>query len=172
MLSCYSNNIHILIREDLRGYMSKVVLIGTGNEVYAIPLQNVVSIEKLERITPIPQMPEYVTGMIEIRQQIIPVIDLQYIFYHRFIQSDENTRLVVVQLENLIVGILVNEAKEIIEIPAEKIKKVEFISSPATAYMLGAASINGSLVTLINPEVLINSLVGINVLLDELKSRC
>ncbi|WML53972.1 chemotaxis protein CheW [Neobacillus sp. PS3-12] len=152
--------------------MNKVVVIGTGKEEYAIPLQYVVSIEKLEGITPIPQMPDYVTGMIEIRQQVIPILDLEFIFYDRFIQLDENSRLVIVQLEQFMVGILVNEAKEIIEISPEKIKQIGLIKSPATAYLTGVASLNGFLVTIINPEVLIGSLEGINVLLDELKSHC
>jgi purine-binding chemotaxis protein CheW len=152
--------------------MSKVVVIGSGNEEYAIPLQYVVSIEKLEGITPVPQMPDFVTGMNEIRQQVIPVIDLEFIFYHRFIEADENTRLVIVQLEQFTVGILVKEAKEIIEILPEQIKKVGLIAGPATAYITGVASLNGSLVTIINPEVLIGNLEGIHVLLDELKSHC
>lgn len=117
-------------------------------------------------------MPDYVTGMLEIRQQVIPVIDLEYIFYHRFIQLDEDTRIVTVQLEQFMVGILVNEAKEIMEISSEKIKQIGFINNPATAYLIGVANLNGSLVTVINPEVLIGSLEGINVLLDEWKSHC
>jgi purine-binding chemotaxis protein CheW len=152
--------------------MNKVVVIGIGKEEYAIPLGYVVSIEKLEGIIPIPQMPDYVTGIIEIRQQVIPIIDLEYIFYHRFLQMDENSRLVIVQLEQFMVGILVNEAKEIIEISPEKIKQIGFIKSPATAYLIGVASLTGSLVAIINPEVLIGSLEGINVVLDELKSHC
>jgi purine-binding chemotaxis protein CheW len=151
--------------------MNKVVIVGTGKEEYAIPLQYVVSIEKLEGITPIPQVPEYVTGMIEIRQQVIPIVDLEYIFYHRFIQMDENTRLVIIQLEEFMAGILVNEAKEIIEISPEKVKQIGFIKSPATAYLTGVASLNGSLATIINPEVLIGNLEGIDELLDELKSH-
>lgn len=151
--------------------MNKVVVIGTGKEEYAIPLQFVVSIEKIEGITPIPQMPDYVTGMIEIRQQIIPIVDLEYIFYHRFIQMDESTRIVIVQLEELMAGILVSEAKEIIEISQGKVKQVGFIKSSATAYINGVASLNGSLVTIVNPEVLIGNLEGIDVLLDKMQSH-
>jgi purine-binding chemotaxis protein CheW len=151
--------------------MSKVVIVRTGNEEYAIPLQAVVSIEKIEGITPIPQAPDYVTGMIEKRQQVIPVVDLAYIFYLHFMKLDESTRLVVVQSGEHPIGILVNEAKEIIEIPSEKIKQIGFITSPATAYILGVASLNGSLVTIINTEVLIGSLEGINGLLAELESH-
>ncbi|MCQ6278007.1 chemotaxis protein CheW [Bacillus sp. EB600] len=151
--------------------MSKVVVVRTGNEEYAIPLQSVVSIEKIEGITPIPKMPDYVTGMIEKRQNVIPVIDLEYIFYHRFIKPDEHTRLVVVKSGEHIIGILVNEAKEIIEIPSESVKQIGLLASPATAYILGVVSLNDCLVTIINSEVLIGSLEGINVLLAEMESR-
>lgn len=150
--------------------MSKVIVFRTGKEEYAVPLQYVVSIEKIEGLSPIPQMPIYVKGMIEIREQLIPIIDLEYIFYHRILSTDENTRLVIVQIEEITLGILVNEAKEIIEISPEQIKQIGLISGPATDYISGVASLDGRLVTIINPKILIGSLEGINELEDYLHS--
>lgn len=146
--------------------MSQVVIFRTGNEEYAVPMQYVVSIEKTEGLTPIPQMPDYVKGVVEIREQIIPVFDLEYIFYQRFLSIDESCRLVVIQIEGLLLGILVNEAKEIIEIPSERIKRIGLISTPKTEYLSGIVSINGRLIAVVNPNNLVNSLEGINQLRD------
>ncbi|MDP4083743.1 MAG: chemotaxis protein CheW [Bacillota bacterium] len=151
--------------------MSKVVVFRTGNEEYAIPLQLVVSIEKIGTVTPIPNMPDYVKGVIEIRQEIIPIIDLEFIFYQRFLEINENARLISIQTEQFPLGILVNEVKEIIEIPAENIKQVALISFADTAYISGIASIEGRLITLVNPEVLIDSLEGIKDLKEYMGSR-
>lgn len=151
--------------------MSKVVIFRNGDAEYAIPLQNVVSIEKIEAMTPIPQMSDYVKGMIEIRGQIIPIIDLEYIFYKRYLKTDESARLVVTQLGEYSLGILVKEAKEIIEIPPEKIKQVGLISNSKTAYIIGITSLEGRLVTIIDPVVLFESLDGIEELQEYLKSQ-
>ncbi len=146
--------------------MSQVVIFRTGTEDYAIPMHYVVSIEKTDGLSPIPQMPDYIKGVIEIREQIIPVLDLEFIFYHRFMTIDESSRLVVIQIEGVMLGILVNEAKEIIEIPSENIKRVGLISTSKTEYLEGVASLSGRLVAVMNPNNLVNSLEGINLVRD------
>lgn len=151
--------------------MNKVVVFQTGNEEYAIPLQHVVSIEKIEEMTPIPQMPEYVKGMIEIREELFPVIDLEYIFYHRFTKITESARLVVIQSEELSLGVLVNDAKEIIDIPTDKIKQVALLAHTKTAYISGIVSLDGRIITIIDPKVLIISLEGIDHLQDFMQSH-
>jgi purine-binding chemotaxis protein CheW len=151
--------------------MSKVVVFRTGEAEYAVPLQFVVSIEKMGAPTPIPHMPEYVKGIIEIRDELIPIVDLEYIFYQHYLKTDENARLIVIQSEKLSLGLLVNDAKEIIEIPEEKIKQVSLISFADTAYISGVASLEHRLVTIINPETLVRSLEGIKVLQEYMESH-
>lgn len=151
--------------------MSKYVVFKTGNAEYGIPLQYVVSIEKLADITPVPQMPDYVKGIIEIREELFPIVDLEYIFYHRFLTISENARLVVIQTDELSLGILVNEVKEIIEIAPEKIKQVALLSNAETAYISGVASLESGLVTLVQPEHLIGSLEGIKELQNFMQSH-
>jgi purine-binding chemotaxis protein CheW len=151
--------------------MSKVVVFRTGNEEYAIPLQFVVSIEKLDTPTPIPHMSDFIKGIVEIREELIPIIDLEYIFFQRNLHTDENARLVVIQSSKLSLGLLVNEAKEIIEIPEEKIKQVGLISFADTAYISGVVSLEGRLITIINPEILVESLDGMKDLQEYMESH-
>jgi purine-binding chemotaxis protein CheW len=151
--------------------MSKVVVFRTGDAEYAVPLQFVVSIEKMGVATKIPHMPDYVKGIIEIRDELIPIIDLEYIFYQSYLKTDENARLIVIQSEKLSLGLLVNEAKEIIEIPEDKIKQVGLISFANTAYISGVASLDHRLVTIINPETLVGSLDGIKDLQEYMESH-
>lgn len=151
--------------------MGKVVVFRTGDAEYAVPLQFVMSIEKMETETKIPHMPNYVKGIIEIRDELIPVIDLEYIFYQQSLETDENARLIVIQLEKLSFGLLVNDAKEIIEVDEGKIKQVGLISFAETAYILGVASLDHRLVTIINPEILIGSLDRIKDLQEYMESH-
>ena len=151
--------------------MNKYVIFKAGNEEYGVPLQDVVSIEKLTEITPIPQMPDYVKGMIEIRDELFPIVDLEYIFYHRYLDINENARFVVIQTNVLSLAVLVTEVKEIIEIASEKMKQIPLISTNKTAYISGVASLEGGLVTLIDPAQLVGSLDGINELQNYLQSH-
>jgi purine-binding chemotaxis protein CheW len=151
--------------------LSKVIVFRTGNEEYAIPLQFVVSIEKMGTATPIPHMQDYVKGIVEIREELIPIIDLEYIFYSRTLKMDENARLIVIQSAKFSLGLLVNEAKEIIEISEEKIKQVGLLAFADTAYISGVASLEKRLITIINPETLIESLDGITDLQEYMESH-
>lgn len=152
--------------------MNKMVVFRTGNEEYGIPIQYIVSIEKMERMTPVPVLPEYAKGIVEIRAELVPIIDLEYIFYHRFMKMEDSVRLVVVQAAELVIGILVNEAKEIIEISPEQIKQVGLINNQKTGYISGVASLEGHrLITILDPEILINSLDGISEIQDYMDSH-
>lgn len=153
--------------------VGKIVVFRSGNEEYGIPIQYIVSIEKMESITPVPVLPEYAKGIVEIRAELVPIIDLEYIFYHRFMKIDDSIRLVVIHAAKLAIGLLVNEAKEIIEISSEAIKQVGLIDSQKTSYISGIASLaNHRLITIIDPEILMDSLDGISEIQDYMESHC
>ncbi len=56
--------------------MSKVVVFHAGKEEYALSIEHVISIEKLEKINPIPHLPSFVLGLVKVREELIPVLDL------------------------------------------------------------------------------------------------
>jgi len=61
---------------------NKFLMCKLGNEVYGINIQNVTDIIELQKITEVPDMPEYVKGVINLRGQVIPVIDLRLAFWN------------------------------------------------------------------------------------------
>ncbi|HYK72472.1 MAG TPA: chemotaxis protein CheW [Pseudoneobacillus sp.] len=145
---------------------SKVIVFQVDKEEYGIPIQFVVSIEKLEGITPIPHLPQYVKGMMVVRGELIPVIDLEQIFYHRPLEQDESSRLIVLKTEELSIGIMVRDAKEIIDIPSEKIKQVGLVAYAKTSYFTGVANLDSRLITFIDPLKLVQALEGVNEIKD------
>ena len=78
----------------------KAVIIQCGQEEYALPVETVVSIEKLERVNPIPHLPEYMLGLMRIRGELVPILDFQQILYGNSAKDDPNAKVVVVQTEN------------------------------------------------------------------------
>ncbi|MDZ5471094.1 chemotaxis protein CheW (plasmid) [Bacillus sp. 31A1R] len=149
----------------------KVVVFQVGTEEYAIPIQYVISIEKMEGITPIPHLPAYVKGIVKVRGELIPVIDFERVLYNRQIDNSDSIRLIVLHTEEMSLAVLVNEAKEIINIPQDKLKQVGLVAYQKTSYFTGVANLETRLITLIDPLLLIRSLEGIREIQEFMKSE-
>ena len=102
----------------------KVVVVRCGNEEYALPVEHVVSIEKLEDVTPIPHLPEFVVGLMKIRGELVPILDFEQILYNRKAPSNETVRVVVVQTNSINIGLLVLDATEILDLLESDLKQV------------------------------------------------
>ena len=150
---------------------NKVVVFQVGNEEYAIPIQYVMSIEKVEGITPIPHLPNYVNGITKVRNELIPVIDFEQILYHRRTVVDESTKMIVLQTTDLQLAVVVKEAKEIIDIPSENIRQLGLIAYKKTTYFSGIANLNSRVITIIDPSNLIQSLDGIREIQEFMRSQ-
>ncbi|MBT2687005.1 chemotaxis protein CheW [Bacillus sp. ISL-47] len=151
--------------------INKVVVFRVGKEEYAIPIPFVISIEKMEGITPIPHLPHYVNGIAEVRGELIPVVDYESILYSRALQETETSRMIVLQTEELSFAVLVNEAKEILDIPADNLKQPGLIAYQKTNYFTGVANLDSRLITLIDPLKLVESLEGIREIKDYMKTQ-
>ncbi len=81
----------------------------------------VVSIERLEQVNPIPHLPDYMLGLMRIRGELVPILDFEQILYGKTAKGYEDARVVVVQTGSLYIGLLVLDAKEILDIPESAI---------------------------------------------------
>jgi purine-binding chemotaxis protein CheW len=149
----------------------KFVVFRIQGEEYAIPIEFVISIEKIAGITPIPHLPRYVNGIAKVRDELIPVIDLKQILYHQSSNLEESTRKIVLQTEELSIGVIVDEAKEIIDIPDELVKPLGLAAYAKTTYFSGVANVNSKLITLIDPSILVESLDGIKDIKEYMKTQ-
>lgn len=139
----------------------KAIIFHIGQEDYGIPIKCVISIEKFERSTTIPQLPSYVRGIVKARGELIPVIDISDVLYKKQLQEDEQLRLIVLNTAELPVGILVKETKEIIDIPEESLKQIGLVAYHRTEYFSAIANLEDRLITMIDPERFVSSLDGI-----------
>lgn len=150
---------------------NKVVVFTVGKEEYAIPIENVLSIEKLEGITPIPHLPDYVSGIIKVRDELIPALDTERILYHRSMTLNDLVKIIVLRTEEMSLGVLVSEAKEILDIPQEQIKQIGLVAYQKTSYFTGVANLESRLITIISPSVLVKSLEGIKEIQEYMQSQ-
>ena len=139
----------------------KVVVFQCGNEEYAVPIEHVVSIEKLEQVNPIPHLPNYLIGLMKIRGELMPIIDFEEILYHRSGVNFENARVVTMHTQDMSLGILVKEAKEILDIATEDLKQIGLVNYTKTQYFTAVANLVNRMITIVDPSILVRSLEGI-----------
>lgn len=151
--------------------IDKVVVFQVGKEEYAIPIHFVMSIEKVEGIIPIPHLPNYVKGIVKVRDELVPVLEFERILYNRSLKANESVKMIVLQTEELPFGVIVTEAKEIINIPAESLKQLGLIAYGKTSYFSGIANLDSRIITIIDPSVLVKSLDGIREIQEYMKTQ-
>lgn len=92
-----------------------------GEEVFGIEIRHVTEIVGIQPITRIPEVPVYVKGIINLRGQIIPVIDMRLKFRKEEIDYTNRTCIIVVDIEGMSVGLIVDNVSEVLTISDENI---------------------------------------------------
>ena len=137
---------------SLAGKYLTVVL---ENEAYGIAVLKVREIIRLQKITPVPQMPAFVKGVINLRGRVIPVIDLRVKFGVKA-EFAERTCIVVVQVklptaQIVQMGLIVDSVEEVVTLAANEIEPTpDFGARISTEYLLGMAKVKGAVKTLLD----------------------
>ncbi|KAA0549508.1 purine-binding chemotaxis protein CheW [Bacillus sp. BGMRC 2118] len=145
----------------------KVVVFQAKEEEFGIPIQYVVSIEKIQALTSIPNMPYYMNGVTTVRGEVTPILDANQILYKLSSKISEQSRMIIVKTDSLSFGIIVDDAKEIIDIPAESVQQVGLLVSDASSYLVGVANLENRLLSLIDPTKLLSTLAE----MDDVKKQ-
>lgn len=125
-------------------------LVGT---TYAISSQFVQQMEMIEHITPVPNAPAFVEGVVFSRGQVIPAINLRGRFGFEKIPYDLRTRLIVVNTGSRTVGLIVDSAREFTRIPGDAIQPVpEGITELSGNYLEGVAMLGQRVVLILNVD--------------------
>jgi purine-binding chemotaxis protein CheW len=92
-----------------------------GEESYGIEVRYVTEIVGIQKITKIPELPDYVKGIINLRGKIIPVIDVRLRFRKEPKEYNDRTCVIVIDIRDLSIGLIVDTVSEVISIPDEDI---------------------------------------------------
>jgi purine-binding chemotaxis protein CheW len=133
----------------------KYLSFALGGEEYGIGILKIKEIIGMMPITAIPQMPEYIKGVVNLRGKVIPVIDLRTRFSMETVAYTERTCIIVVEIEGktstVLVGIVVDSVSEVLNIRAENIEDPpSFGASINTGYILGMAKLEGGVKMLLD----------------------
>ncbi len=104
--------------EELRQFISFSV----GQEEYGLELLRVKEVIRMRDITWLPKAPSFVKGVINLRGDVIPIIDLRDKFALGSHEDTAQTRVIVVELEGRLTGLVVDSASQVVRIPADQIE--------------------------------------------------
>ena len=148
-----------MLEDDEELYQeNKYLLCNIGNEIYGIMIGYVTDIIELQPITRIPDMPAYVKGVINLRNRIIPVIDLRLRFSIDPKDYDDRTCIIVINVGELSVGFIVDTVTEVKEIPDGDITDPPKFNEAGinASYIAGLGKVNDEVKILLDVEQILS----------------
>jgi chemotaxis signal transduction protein len=127
------------------------VLCELAGTAYAIPSHAVQRMEMVEHVTPVPNAPPFLDGVVFSRGRVVPVVNLRRRFGFDPAAYDMKTRLVVVTHADRAVGLIVDAAREFVTIPADAIQPPpDGLAGTSGNYLGGVATIGGKVVLILD----------------------
>ncbi|MDX1776619.1 MAG: chemotaxis protein CheW [Desulfobulbales bacterium] len=127
--------------EDEDTQKDKYLTFSIGSEDYGIAIANVTEIIGIQTITEIPEMPDYIKGVINLRGKVIPIMDVRTRFKLAQREYDARTCIIVVEIDGTSVGLVVDRVSEVADIPEEQVEPPPKTKQKGGNYILGIGKI-------------------------------
>mgnify|MGYP001160570376 CR=1 FL=1 len=126
------------------------------NESYGIGINNVTEIIGIQPITLVPELPDYIKGIINLRGKIIPVMDVRLRFKKSFREYNDRTCIIVVDINDLSIGLIVDSVSEVLIILDQDIVPPPVLNKISTRYIRGIGKIDKEVKLILDCDKLIN----------------
>ncbi|RSK27048.1 chemotaxis protein CheW [Bacillus sp. HMF5848] len=135
----------------------KVIVFQLKDEEYGVPVDQVRSIERVLHITRVPRTDDFVKGVINLRGVVTPIINLRNRFGITEQEYTDSTRIIIVALKDMEVGLIVDAANDVIDIPVSAIEPApEVVGAVEADYIKGVAKLDKRLLILLDLEKVLN----------------
>ena len=137
----------------------KYVTFKSGNEYFGLKIEYVNEIIVFQEITAIPESEDYIKGLINLRGKIIPVIDVRLRFKQEPFEYNDRTCIIVINLNDMVVGLIVEQIAEVVEITEEYILVSPTIAKADKSqnqYVYAIGKVGDEVKLLLDPERLLN----------------
>ncbi len=142
---------------DLSTDGSQFLTFTLKDEEFGIEILRVQEIKGLSRITPIPNMPGYIRGVMNLRGTVVPIIDLRAKFAMPEVDYNQFTVIIVVTIGDKVVGLVVDAVSDVLNVAQDNIESAPEIGEEAdTSFMTGIAKSGERLITLLNMDELVD----------------
>lgn len=129
----------------------QLVIFDLAKECYGVEIAAVDSIIEMQPITGVPRAPDFVEGVTNLRGVVLPVIDLRKRFGLAAQETTRKTRIIVVEIGGLPVGMVVDAVSEVLRVPEEAIEPLSpIVTTVDSAFITGVAKVNTRLIILLD----------------------
>lgn len=136
--------------QQLSGELAHLVCFRLGEEEYGVDIGSVQEINRMMPITRVPRAPAFMKGVVNLRGQLIPIVDLRRRFGMPPVEPTKSTRIVVVEIGHSRVGMVVDGVSEVLKIPVEHIEPApEMIADVDAGYVKGVGKSGERLIVLL-----------------------
>ena len=127
------------------------------DEEFGIEILRVQEIKGLSRITPIPNMPAYIRGVMNLRGTVVPIVDLRAKFEMPEAEYNQFTVIIVVTIGDKVMGLVVDAVSDVLNVGEDHIESAPDLGGDAdTSFMTGIAKSGERLITLLNMDELLD----------------
>lgn len=140
--------------EELSNAQERIqyIVVKFGDEQYGIDIKYIDNIVRMQRITRVPKVQSYIKGVINLRGEVIPVVSIRLKMGLMEDTITKKTRIIIIRLDNgEIIGMLVDEVKEVVTLETSQVEKVAYDSGEEKAnYLSGVGKDKGELISLLD----------------------
>jgi purine-binding chemotaxis protein CheW len=151
-----TTSINVKAKKEMKTQMEEVlqlVSFNIGQEEFGLDIQRIQEINRMVEITRVPNSPEFVSGVINLRGKVIPIIDLRKRFGFPPKESDRSTRIIVVELGDMVVGFVVDAVSEVLRIPKSITEPPPpIVAGIGSEYITAVAKLENRLLILLDLE--------------------
>lgn len=142
------------IEEDTQ--KGKFLTFSLSDESYGIEIKYVTEIVGIQAITEIPELPDYVKGIINLRGKIIPVMDVRLRFKKPFREYNDRTCIIIIDIKDISIGLIVDSVSEVLTIPEQDIVEPPQINKGfSNRYIKGIGKVGNDVKLLLDCEKLL-----------------
>ena len=123
-----------------------------GSEDFGLDILRVQEIIRLQELTRVPNSPDFMAGVANLRGRVIPVVSLRKCFGLADCDHDKKTRIVVVELNGNVIGFIVDSVSEVLRIPADSIEPPPRLAKVEREYVSGVGNLNDRLLILLDVD--------------------
>ncbi len=153
----------VIVNRQLGDHLEKYLTFIVDGEIYGLEILKVREIVAMLHISKVPLVPDYVKGVINLRGKVIPVIDIRLKFKMENIDYDDHTTIIIVDVDDISVGFIVDETSEVVKIKQDDLMPPpKFGTTIDTSFLKSMAKTKDNITMIVDLEKLFSS--------DEIKS--
>ncbi len=135
----------------------QLVVFNVADEIYGLDIMKVHSIERYQEITKIPNTPEYIEGMINLRGEVHPIVNMRRKFGLEQVDATDDTKIIIVSTHDIKVGFIVDVVKEIQRVDEENIvAPPKIVTGFERKFIKNIAKVDYGMITVLDEDYILS----------------